>query len=69
MSPAGATAVLNAVPENDDVIVQKGEGLLTRYHEKHQAALEGLVREHGITILTKSEWDARKTELGEKIYS
>jgi hypothetical protein len=68
MSPAGATAVLNAVPGNEGVIAQSGEGLLTRYHEKHQDALERLTREHSIIILTKSEWDAQKAKLGEKIY-
>lgn len=68
MSPSGTAAVLHAVPGNEDVAVQSGEGLLTRYHEKHPAALERLAREHGIIILTKSEWDARKAKLGEKIY-
>jgi hypothetical protein len=68
MSPQGASAALHAVPDNDDVAVQSGYGQLTRYQEKREGALERLVAEHGIIVLSRSEWDARKAELGETIY-
>lgn len=68
MSPQGASAVLKAVPSNDDAIVQSDDGQLTRYREKREGALSRLVDAHGIMILTKTEWDARKAELGESIY-
>lgn len=68
MSPQGASAVLRTVQGNDDVIVQSGDGQLTRYQEKRDGALSRLVDAHGIVILAKTEWDARKAELGESIY-
>jgi hypothetical protein len=68
MSPQGATAALNAMPGNDDVAVQSGDGQLTRYQEKREGALERLVGEHGIIVLTKPEWDARKQQFGGAIY-
>ena len=68
MSPQGASMVLRTVPGNDDVIVQSGDGQLPRYQEKRDGALVSLVNAHGIEILSKTEWDARKAELGEKIY-
>jgi hypothetical protein len=68
MSPQGATAVLQVVPGNDDVTVQSDDGQLTRYQEKREGALSRLVDGHGIVILTKNEWDARKAKLGKAIY-
>lgn len=69
MSPAGASAALRAVPGNPDLIVQAGAGQLTRYREKRGGALARLVDAHGIVVLAKPAWDARKTEFAEKIYS
>ena len=69
MSPAGTSAALRAVPGNPDVIVQAGEGQLTRYRERREGALARLVEEYGISVLSKPEWDARKAALAEKIYS
>lgn len=68
MSPQGASAVLRTLQGNDDVIVQSGDGRLPRYQEKREGALLRLAGAHGIVILTKTEWDARKVELGESIY-
>jgi hypothetical protein len=68
MSPAGTAVVLRTLPGNADVTVHSGEGLLTRYYEKRLGALERLVKKHGIKILTKAEWDARKAMFGECIY-
>ena len=68
MSPAGAAAALRAVPGNGDLIVHSGEGQLTRYQEKREGALDRLVEQHGIAVLSRSEWNARKAELGETIY-
>ena len=68
MSPAGAAAALRTVPGNGDLIVQSGEGQLTRYREKREGALDRLIEQHGIAVLSRSEWNARKAELGETIY-
>ena len=68
MSPQGASAVLRVIPGNDDAIVQSGDGRLPRYQEKREGALSRLVDAHGIVILTRNEWDARKAELGDSIY-
>lgn len=68
MSPQGASTVLRVAPGNDDAIVQSDDGQLTRYQERREGALSRLVDAHGIVILTKNEWDARKAELGEVIY-
>jgi hypothetical protein len=69
MSPVGATAALRAVPGNSDLIVQFDKGRLTHYQEMRDGALERLIEQHDIKILSKPEWDARKAELGEIIFS
>ncbi len=68
MSPDGASAALAAVEAGDDVIVQAGGGRLTQYRAKRSGALEQLIAEHGIIVLARPEWDARKQKLGEGIY-
>ena len=69
MSPAGETAVRAAIdaPE-DDLMVVASEGQLTQYHAKREGALERLITAHGIVVLDKPAWDARKAELGEAIW-
>ncbi len=68
MSAAGASAALAAIAAGGDVIVQAGEDRLTQYHAKRSGALERLIESHGIIVLAKPDWDARKKQLGEAIY-
>ncbi len=70
MSPAGDTAVRAAIaaPE-DDLMVVTGEGQLTAYHARREGALRRLIAAHGIIVLDKSTWDAKKAELGEAIWT
>lgn len=67
MSPEGATAAAAYIAAGGDVEVNAGEGRLTQYFEKRAGALDRLVAAHGIVVLSKVEWDARKTELGDAI--
>ena len=53
-----------AIPPGDDVTVQAGAGQLTHYLEKRRGALKGLIAAHGIVVLDKPAWDAKKAELG-----
>ncbi len=48
----------------DDVDIQAGAGRLTHYLEKRRGALQGLIAAHGIVVLDKPAWDAKKAELG-----
>lgn len=64
MSPRGVGAVLTAVTAGDDVVVEASLGHLTRYYEKRQGALQRLAAAHGIEILSKPQWDAKKAEFG-----
>ena len=65
MSPEGARAALLA---GDDVAVQAGPGQLTHYREKRRGALQGLIAAHGIVVLDKPAWDAKKAELGPGVF-
>jgi len=68
MSPQGATATINAIGDRAGVVSQTAEGKLPRFHEQREGALDRLIEEHGVVILTRNEWDARKEELGETIF-
>lgn len=69
MSPAGPGAALAAVEAGDDVaLLSAGPGRLTRYMEKREGGLDRLVARHGVAVLSKEDWDARKAELGDAIY-
>ena len=68
MSAAGATAARAAMTLNADVSERAGEGRLTQYHERRQGGLDRLVRDNGIAVLEKPEWDRTKALLGEGIY-
>ena len=68
MSPAGATAAIAAIGRPADVIRYGGKGTLPRYHEQRSGALQRLIEEYGIVLLSKPEWDTRKAELGENIF-
>ena len=68
MSPEGARAVAHHVRANDDIVMTSGDGRLTQFLEKRGGALERLVERCGIIVLSKTEWDAKKDELGEAIW-
>ncbi len=42
-------------------------GRLTWYLEKRAGALARLIEAHGIIVLTKPDWDAKKAELGDTV--
>ncbi len=72
MSPQGAPAALRALAAGGDVITSAGgdvitsagAGRLTPYLEKRAGALARLIEAHGIIVLTKPDWDAKKAALG-----
>ncbi len=68
MSPSGASATLRHVEAGDDVTTKAGEGRLAQYSARRDGALEGLIEAHGIRVLSKPEWDAKKAELGDAIW-
>ncbi len=64
-SPQGAPAAWRALAAGSDVITNAGAGRLTYYLEKRAGALARLIEAHGIIVLTKPDWDAKKAELGD----
>ena len=64
MSPDGASAALAAVEAGPGVATQAGPGQLTYYLEKRRGALQELIAAHGIMVLGKSAWAAKKAALG-----
>ena len=68
MSPEGARAALAALWAGADVAVQAGPEQLTHYREKRRGALHGLIAAHGIVVLDKPAWDAKKAELGASVF-
>ena len=68
MSPEGARAALEHMPQTDDLIVTAGHGRLTHYLEKRDGALQRLIDAYGIEVLSKPEWDRRKQTLADTIW-
>jgi len=76
MSPEGARAALAAIEAGSaargaaggGVVAQSGPGQLTAYQEKHRGALQDLIAAHGIQVLDKPAWDAKKAELGAVVF-
>ena len=68
MSAAGTVAVLDSVTADDEVMTHAGAGRLTQYQEKCAGALDRLIRKHDIVVLSKEDWDRKKTELGNAIW-
>ncbi len=72
MSPEGAGAALAAIGAaigaGAGVATQAGPGQLTYYLEKRRGALQALIAAQGIVVLDKPDWDAKKTELGPKVF-
>ncbi len=75
MSPQGASAALLALAAGGDdttnagadVITNAGPGRHTYFLEKRAGALARLIEAHGIIVLTKPDWDAKKAELGDAV--
>lgn len=68
MSPQGTSAIRDAIPAADGVMINMGAGRLTQYIEQRSGSLNGLIRAHGIVVLSKDIWDAKKAELGDAIW-
>ena len=68
MSPEGAGAALVAIPAGANLVVQSGAGQLTHYLEKRRGALQDLIAGHGIVVLDKPAWAAKKAELGPGVF-
>ncbi len=68
MSPDGARAALAAIAAGAGagagIAVHAGPGQLTHYQEKRRGAFQDLIAAHGIQVLDKPTWDAKKAELG-----
>jgi hypothetical protein len=64
MSPEGASAALAATAVGAGVATQAGPGQLTYYLERRRGALRELIAAHGIVVLDKPAWDAKKAEFG-----
>ncbi len=58
---------MRALAAGADVITDAGPGRLTQYLEKRAGALARLIEAHGIIVLTKPDWDAKKAELGDAV--
>ncbi|MDH3379228.1 MAG: hypothetical protein OEQ39_20070 [Gammaproteobacteria bacterium] len=69
MSPSGARAVCERIDFGDDLIATGGDGRLTYYSEQRSGALNHIIEEYGIIVLSKADWDQKKAELGERIWS
>jgi hypothetical protein len=68
MSPAGASAAQRRIAAGDDVIVAADEGRLPQYIERRKGALDRLIAAHGIIVLSREEWNAKKAALGDAIW-
>ncbi len=73
MSPTGAGAALAAIPAGSSVAdssvrVQAGAGQLTIYQARRRGALRELIAAHGIEVLDKPAWDAKKAALGPSVF-
>ncbi len=68
MSAQGAPAAREHMTQTEDLIVNAGEGRLTQYLEKRDGALQQLIDDYGIEVLSKTEWDRRKRALGDDIW-
>lgn len=68
MSPAGAKETMRSLGQPEGVVAAFREGALPRFREQRPGALDRLIESHGIVLLEKPEWDAKKEELGAAIY-
>ncbi len=67
MGPAGDDAVRAAIAVHEEALahikVVVTAGGLTQYHGKRGGALERLIVDAGIIMLTRDQWDAKKAAL------
>lgn len=63
--PEGGAAALARLGRPDGVEVLAGDGALPRFLEKRRGALQRLVAEHGIVVLDRAQWEARKAAGGD----
>jgi hypothetical protein len=68
MSPEGTAAVGAAVAAGDGIETKAADGRLIQYHEIKAGALQRLIATHGIVVLSKADWDAKKQELGDRVW-
>jgi len=68
MSPQGDDAALEALSHPEGIRVEHGAGHLPQFHEIREGALDRMIREHGITVLDKPEWDKAKRRLRKSDY-
>ena len=67
MSAEGVSALQARIEAGEDVSVAVAEGRLTQYVERRKGGLDRLIAANGIVLLSKADWDAKKTELGAAI--
>ena len=65
--PGGAWAARERTPAGEEVIPDGGAGRLSHYLEKRSGALARLIETHGIIMLDRPAWDAKKAELGDTV--
>ena len=68
MSPHGRAALAAGLTPVEGLEVVAGPGRLTQLHEKRAGALQALIEANGIIVLEKPQWDAKKAELGDRIW-
>ncbi len=68
MSAQGARAAREHMTSTHDLIVNAGDGRLTQYLEKRNGALQRLIDDYGVEVLSKTQWDRRKQALGDDIW-
>ncbi len=68
MSAAGVAGTRALIVPGPGLRVQGGPGRLTQYLGTRGDALGRLVETQGIAVLSKSQWDAKKQELGDAIW-
>ncbi len=68
MCPAGSIAADEHIDAGEGVERIGGKRRLTQYMEKREGALARMVEANGIIVLDKPEWDAKKRELGDRIW-
>lgn len=68
MSPDGGSRALARIGRPEGVEIVAGDGALPRLLEKRGGALQRIVEQHGILVLERPEWEARKAEAGARLH-
>lgn len=64
MCADGREAALAFIRSGEGIEVRAGPGRLTQYHGLTTGHLDRLIARHGILLLSRAEWNAKKAELG-----